>query len=140
MVGHSALRTLPIVGHRRGVEAVEGLAGARFERDVTLGDGTVMRIRPVRPEDRAAIKELHDHGLGDTSAYYRFFGLRPHFQNEFLDNMTRFDPEQRVTLVGILGDDIVAAGTYNRENPEDVEVAFAVADRCQGQGIGTLLL
>ena len=117
-----------------------GKPGARLERDVTLGDGTVMHIRPVRREDRAEIKELHDHGLSDTSAYYRFFGLRPHFQNEFLDNMTRFDPEQRVTLVAILGGDIVAAGTYNRESVDDVEVAFAVADRHQGLGVATLLL
>ncbi|MTB07898.1 MAG: GNAT family N-acetyltransferase, partial [Actinobacteria bacterium] len=119
---------------------IEGQSGARFERDVTLGDTTVMHIRPVRPTDRGELKELHDHGLSDTSAYYRFFGLRPHFPHEFLDNMTRFDPEHRVTLVGILGDAIVAAGTYNRESVDDVEVAFAVADRYQGLGIGTLLL
>ncbi|CAB4698915.1 unannotated protein [freshwater metagenome] len=128
------------MGHREGVNDIEGQSGARFERDVTLGDTTVMHIRPVRPTDRGELKELHDHGLSDTSAYYRFFGLRPHFPHEFLDNMTRFDPEHRVTLVGILGDAIVAAGTYNRESVDDVEVAFAVADRYQGLGIGTLLL
>jgi len=114
--------------------------GSPFARDVTLADGTVLSIRPVLPEDRAALRELHDHGLSDTSAYYRFFGIRPHFSDAFLDNMTLFDPSDRITLVGIRSDRIVAAGSYNRVRVDAVEVAFAVADEFQGAGIGTLLL
>jgi len=112
----------------------------RLERDVTLGDGSILHLRPVRAEDRAALQQLHDHDLGDTSAYYRFFGIRPHVSNEFLDSMTRFDPRERATIVALSGDRIVGVGSYNRETVESAEVAFAVADDAQGHGIGTLLL
>lgn len=112
----------------------------RLERDVTLGDGRILHLRPVRPTDRSALQQLHDHDLSDTSAYYRFFGIRPHVSHEFLDNMTRFDPAERVTLVAISGERIVGVGSYNRETVDSAEVAFAVADDVQGHGVGTLLL
>lgn len=109
-------------------------------RDVTLPDGTVALIRPVQPADRGALAQLHEVGLGDTSAYYRFFGVRPHLSAEFLDHLTTFEPSHRATLVAVVDDQIVAAGSYNRVKVDTAEVAFAVSDRCQGQGIGTVLL
>lgn len=111
-----------------------------LERDVALPDGSVVRIRPVQSGDRGALSLLHDVGLGDTSAYYRFFGIRPHFTDAFLDHLTAFDPSQRATLVAVVNDEIVGAGSYNRQQVDEVEVAFAVADRFQGHGIGTVLL
>lgn len=133
-------RDAPESGKVEDVNAAATPTGSSFARDVALADGTVIQIRPVRPEDRSALRELHDHGLSDTSAYYRFFGVRPHFSDEFLDNMTRFDPAERITLVGVRSDRIVAAGSYNKVRVDAVEVAFAVADEFQGAGIGTLFL
>jgi succinyl-CoA synthetase alpha subunit/GNAT superfamily N-acetyltransferase len=113
---------------------------ASLARDVTLPDGAVAHIRPVRPADRGALEQLHDVGLGDASAYYRFFGIRPHLSASFLDHLTMYEPASRATLVAVVDDEIVAAGSYNRVRVDAVEVAFAVTDRCQGQGIGTVLL
>ena len=137
-------------GHRASVDRTarlphrpawhRGDVTTALERDVTLPAGSVVRIRPVRPADRGALALLHDVALGDTSAYYRFFGIRPHFTEAFLEHLTAFEPAERATLVAIIGDEVVGAGSYHRVEVDAVEVAFAVADRFHGQGIGTVLL
>ena len=51
------------------------------------------------------------------------------------------DWEDRGALVGTLNDEIVALANYVRlRDPASAEVAFAVADSLQGQGVGTRLL
>jgi acyl-CoA synthetase (NDP forming)/L-amino acid N-acyltransferase YncA len=114
--------------------------GSAFERDVTLNDGSVLRIRPVRPEDREGIRRLHDQDLSDTSAYFRFFGARPHLTDSFYDNLTAFDPGSRASLVAVRADRLVGIGSYSWERPRSVEGSFTVADAFHGLGIGTLLL
>jgi len=67
---------------------------ATFERDVTLTDGTVLHVRPVRSDDRERLAHLHAHDLSDTSSYSRFFGLRRYLPPSFLDHMAEFDPRR----------------------------------------------
>jgi acyl-CoA synthetase (NDP forming)/GNAT superfamily N-acetyltransferase len=114
---------------------------ATFLRDVVLIDGTTLRLRPSKPEDREQIERFHNESLSDTSAYMRFLGLRPHLSEAFIDSLTDFQPSSHVTLVGVRARTVVAVGSYfpSRE-PGAVEVAFAVLDSLQGLGIGTLML
>lgn len=46
-----------------------------FERDVTLKDGTRLRLRPIRPDDAERLSELYDR-LSRHTAYQRFFTPR----------------------------------------------------------------
>jgi GNAT superfamily N-acetyltransferase len=66
----------------------------------------------------------------------------PHLSDAMLQRFVNVDHVDREALVVIAGGDVVALGQYERlrTQPTDAEVAFSVADRLQGQGIGTLLL
>ena len=54
--------------------------------------------------------------------------------------MTDVDYSRRYGLVAIRGDEIVGQGIYLSGDGGQAEVAFAVGDRLQGKGLGTLLL
>jgi acyl-CoA synthetase (NDP forming)/GNAT superfamily N-acetyltransferase len=123
-----------------GAEPPIDAVGVRFARDVTLADGSVIHVRPVRPDDRRGVIELHDTLISDTSAYFRFFGIRPHLSDELIDRMTTFEPSSTVSVVAEQAGQIVGHGFYARRARGVAEVAFTVADRMQGLGVGTVLL
>ena len=56
--------------------------------------------------------------------------------------MVDVDYSQRYGLVAVrgTGDDVVAQGNYFGIEPGQAEVAFTIAQRLQGLGLGTLLL
>ncbi|HEX6083807.1 MAG TPA: GNAT family N-acetyltransferase [Thermoanaerobaculia bacterium] len=113
---------------------------AHFESDVVLRNGRTLRIRPVRPEDRDDVLALFQ-GMSRDSLYMRFFGLRTP-DAALRDSPTEVDYESDFGVVGELGGHIAAIAHYfrSKRNPKVAEVAFAIADRAQGCGIGTRLL
>ena len=113
---------------------------AHFESDVVLRNGRTLRIRPVRPEDREEVLALF-LGMSRESLYMRFFDTRTP-DAALRDAPTDVDYENDFGVVGELGGGIGAIAHYfrSRRNPKVAEVAFAIADRAQGCGIGTRLL
>src|SRR5512143_995171 len=112
----------------------------RYESDVVLKNGSTLHLRPARPEDAAGLLEFF-RALSPESPYLRFLGVPP-FDLARAESLARSDSESQFGLVGETRQGIVALGHFHRdpENPERAEVAFAVADALQGQGIGTSLL
>ena len=111
-----------------------------FERDVLLVTGRAVRIRPARPSDISALRDFYDE-LSDTSTYYRFFGLRRFIPAEELAAATVQAVRAHVTLVAEAGDHLLGIGEYHAvPGSEEAEVAFAVADLHQHEGIATVLL
>jgi acetate---CoA ligase (ADP-forming) len=108
-------------------------------RDVILRDGSTMRLVSPSAHDRAAIVEFFDR-LSVESLYLRFQGIVPRnarLAERYLDA----DGSERAALVGLRNGQVVALGTFDRlRDHTAAEVAFAVDDRLQGQGIGTRLL
>ena len=112
----------------------------QFEADVVLSDGGTVLIRPIRPDDRAALVRFH-HGLSPESVYLRYFSPHPHLSDAELEFLTTLDYRWRMALVAILGDEIVAVARYEgKEGTTSAEVAFLVDDHHHGRGIGTVLL
>jgi len=110
------------------------------ERDVVLRSGSTLRLRPIRREDAAALLAFYAR-LSQDSLYFRFFSptrVDEAAASRFCD----VDYENQFALVGDAGGRIVAIAQYFRipKQPELAEVAFAVEDALQGQGIGTRLL
>jgi GNAT superfamily N-acetyltransferase len=109
----------------------------------TLRDGRMAEIRALRPEDRAGLLAAVGRS-SNQSLYRRFFGFKRGFTDQEVDFYVNVDFVSHVALVALLEEDgqpvIVGGGRYIMVQPNQAEVAFAVDDAHQGQGIGAALL
>src|SRR3954451_21421828 len=106
--------------------------------DVALRDGSTVRMRSARPADYDAVHAFLE-GLSDESRWLRFFGAGPNLDDAAT---VAVKGPHSVSLVGVTGSDgqVVGHGMYVRETDGQAEVAFAVADARQGNGMATILL
>ena len=109
------------------------------EADVVLRDGTVARLRPIRPGDAEAIHRFHA-GQSEESIYLRFFAPIRQLSQRDVERFTTVDYVDRMALVATIRDEIIGIGRYDRVTPESAEVAFNISDHYQGKGIGSVLL
>ena len=108
-----------------------------------LRDGSVIEIRALKPDDEADLVAAVSH-LGAQSLYRRFFGFKHAFSDQEKAYFLNVDFVNHVALVAVVRADerpeIIGGGRYVVVRPGAAEVAFAVADEFQGQGLGTLLI
>ena len=111
------------------------------EADVVLRDGSTVHVRPVRAEDAPAVRAFFER-LSPRSIALRFFCGFPD-----LDRAVRWATEvdqHRYGLIATSNADhrVVAHAGWEREpdRPERAEIAFAIADAMQHNGLGTILL
>jgi RimJ/RimL family protein N-acetyltransferase len=108
--------------------------------DVALRDGSTVHVRPVRVEDAPAVQAFFE-GLSPESIVLWFFSSFPD-----LDRAVRWATEvdqHRYGLVATGADGrVVAHAGWERDpdRPERAEIAFAIADAMQHNGLGTILL
>ncbi len=117
-----------------------------YDTTVVLRDGSSIRIRAIRPDDKQRLLD-HFNSLSERSVYFRFFSAKKRLTDEELKAFTEPDFVTHVALVATLLEDgterIIGVGRYivpPGGDPHRAEVAFAVADKYQGKGIGTALL
>lgn len=113
-------------------------------RLVRLGDGRVVTIRPIRPDDEIREHEFLDH-LSPESRYQRFFGLMGHPDPALTDRLAKADFDQSLALVatstGPEGERQVGIASYAiLPGARSAEFAIAVDDAWQGTGLGRELL
>jgi acetate---CoA ligase (ADP-forming) len=112
------------------------------QADVVLRDGSTVHVRPVTAEDAPAVRAFFEH-LSPKSIGLRFFSGFPD-----LDRAVRWatdvEDQHRYGLVATSSNDgrVVAHAGWERDpdRPERAEVAFAIADATQHNGLGTILL
>ncbi len=108
---------------------------------IQLANGIKITIRPIRPQDQAAIIEMHQR-LSPDSLYYRY--LRPHRPTpEEIMQLCQLASGQGVAFVASLKDSpqkIIGLGYYvilnNAPYSGVAEPAILVEDEFQGQGVG----
>src|SRR5512143_134729 len=108
--------------------------------DAVLVDSGLVHLRPVRPEDEAALLELHEH-LSERSFYLRFFTVSPAAAPWFVHRVVRTPVADHAALVAEVDGQVIGLAAYERlDDPRDADLSIAVDDRQQGRGVGTLLL
>ena len=105
---------------------------------MVLRDGSTVHVRPIRGEDEEEVHRFLE-GLDPESRMFRFFSLGTDLQAA-AHSMVDVDYTRSYGLVATRGDAVVGQGIFIGDGSEGAEVAFAVADRLQGMGLGTLLL
>ncbi len=112
----------------------------RWEADVALSDGGTVHIRPVRPGDAALVVAFHARQSRE-SIYFRYFSPMPNLSRRELDRLTKVDYLDHLTLIAVLGDQIIGMAGYDRRGASDeAEVAFITDDEHHGRGLATVLL
>ena len=114
-------------------------APRHWEADVLLRDGRTAHIRPIAPDDANLLVEFYSR-VSDRSKYYRFFSPMPNLSDRDVARFTQVDHDQRVALVLLLQDQMIAVGRYDVVSDGEAEVAFLVEDLHHGRGIAQLLL
>ncbi|HYC54675.1 MAG TPA: GNAT family N-acetyltransferase [Candidatus Binatia bacterium] len=109
----------------------------------TLEDGTEIRLRLLRSEDRDALVAGFQE-LSAESRYRRFFSAMPRLPENVLHDLLDTDGWNHLAIVAFTAGDGhgVAIGRFIRidKEPEVAEAAVAVVDAMQGRGLGKLLL
>jgi len=115
--------------------------------DEKLRDGTVLHVRPIRPED-AELERAFVNGLSEQSRYFRFFYRLHELTPAMLARFTQVDYDREMALVAIHDGDqkpptrtFVGVARYNA-NPdgESAEFAIVTGDAWQGRGVGRALM
>jgi RimJ/RimL family protein N-acetyltransferase len=108
-----------------------------------LRDGRPLAIRALRPDDRDGLLTA----IGRTSPlslYRRFFSVKRYFSEKETAYFITIDFANHVALIAEVEEGgrpaIVAGGRYVVIEPGRAELAFAVIDEYQGQGIGSALM
>ena len=114
---------------------------SEFELDVVLRDGETVQVRPITPDDGPLLVDFFER-MGPESRYFRFFRVKQSLPPEEVEFFTNVDYDNRMALIVLDGDSMIAVARYDRESNGSAraEVAFAVADDQQGRGLGTELL
>lgn len=128
------------------------MSGPRhFSLDYTeravLRDGTVVRLRLLAPEDKAALRRGFER-LSPESRYSRFLAPKTTLSDDELRYLCDIDQENHFALAALREDgdghgEPIGLGVARfirlADRPEVAEAAIAVADEAQHQGLGKLL-
>jgi GNAT superfamily N-acetyltransferase len=137
-----------IVGSRRQTGGSLGrwdtmLDVRNYSAAETLRDGRRAEIRALRPEDRNGLIAAIGR-TGEKSLYRRFFAFKRGFTEQEIAFYVNIDHVNHVALVALLEEGgrpmIVGGGRYIVSQPGQAEMAFAVDDNHQAQGIGSALM
>lgn len=114
-----------------------------FETKVRLNDGTMIFIRPIKPTDEPAMRELFYSFSRDT-VFYRYFSYIKAMPHEKLSKFVNVDYEKEMALVAVIrtdGDERIVGSTryYVDSSTGLAEFAIEIQDKYQNRGIGTAL-
>src|SRR5262245_12515463 len=108
-------------------------------RTVLVDWGTTLRLRPIRPDDEAGLRDLFER-LSTRTVFQRFFRAWRKLPDEWYPRFVQVDYAQRLAL-GADGARLLGVARYEPTDTDGVaEVALVVEDSWQGQGLGRRLL
>jgi GNAT superfamily N-acetyltransferase len=98
-------------------------------------------LRPLGAGETGPVQGVFD-GLSAESRRMRFLAAVPHLSPSLLRSLADVDQERHGCWVAEVDGEPVGIGRYIRteNDPSVAEIALEVVDRCQGQGLGRLLV
>jgi acetyltransferase len=150
----------PLLADAQGVVAVDArikLAPARcpgaarlaispypkeLESSETLRDGSVLALRPVRPEDEPLLEDLAAH-MSPNDLRLRFFTPIRVLSHAVLARLSQIDYDREMALIARQGADGPALGVVRiSADPDNRRAEFAIALRSdwKDRGLGHLLM
>lgn len=117
---------------------------SQYESYHTLKDGTVILLRPIRPEDEPLILELFNTFSKETIVH-RFFHVIKVTTHEQLVRYTQIDYEREIAIIAVgqpPGRERIFGIIQLIFEPEEEKAEFAivVGDPWQGRGLGSKLM
>ena len=106
-----------------------------------LADGATIEIRPARPGDFDAVRDMHAK-MSPGNLYLRFFGVSPVAAEREARRICREPAPDFAALLAVLDGEVVGCVSYEviGDGSGSAEIAMAVADDMHNRGVGTLLL
>jgi acyl-CoA synthetase (NDP forming)/GNAT superfamily N-acetyltransferase len=106
-----------------------------------LTDGATVEIRPARPGDFAAVRDMHAE-MSPDNLYLRFFSMSALAAEREASRICREPGPDHTALLAVLDGQVVGCCAYERagSGSRSADIAFTVADGMHRRGIGTLLL
>ena len=117
---------------------------AQLASEWRAADGTMVTIRPIRPEDAESEREFV-HALSPQSKYLRFMGAVKDLTPAMLARFTQVDYDREMALIALVhegGRDVQVGVARYIINPdgETCEFAIVVSEAWQGRGLGHHLM
>jgi acetyltransferase len=117
---------------------------ADLEHEVRLADGTIVRIRPIRPDD-AAGEQAFVRALSVESRYFRFMDSQRELSPHWLERFTRIDYDREMALIALVRESgtevqIGVARYVILDEAKTSEFAIVVADAWQRKGVALHLM
>ena len=101
--------------------------------------GPTLLVRPLERGDVATVSAVFER-LGDQSRRARFNGPKPCLTRAELEQLAAVDRSHHALVAYLEGDPLpIAIARLARNDHDSAEIAFAVADAYQHQGIGSAL-
>jgi GNAT superfamily N-acetyltransferase len=115
-----------------------------YKSSCTLKSGKMVEFRPLLPSDEFAYRNFF-YSLQEKTIYFRFFYKMRNFTHEVVQKQwASLDYRQNISIIGLTQKgghkEIIAIGSYAKEEEHRAEVAFVVREDYQGMGVGSYLL
>ena len=109
---------------------------------VTTAYGIALEVRPISAADRRLLAEAFDR-MSERSRHDRFLGPKPRLSSAELTYLTEIDHRTHEAIAAFDPSDGALIGVARYATPPggsgSADMAMAVVDAWQGQGIGTML-
>lgn len=137
-----------VAEHNRAARAYDHMAIHPYPRDliqtIELADGTVVTVRPIRPED-AVIERDFVNGLSKQSRFFRFMASMREISPDLLSRFTQIDYDREMALVATIpaavGERQIGVARYaSLEEQGECEFAIVVGDDWQNRGLARQLM
>jgi acetyltransferase len=113
-----------------------------LETTERLRDGTVMHLRPIRPDDATVARRFLE-SVSPEDIRARFHGAMRDFSGALLIRLTQIDYDREIALIGLRDGDELPLGVvrlYSEPDRISGEFAILVRSDLHGHGLGTTLM